>query len=281
MSILQEPPRALRAIRPDVSPELEAIIGKCLMKDKAQRFQRIGDLSAALSRHLHPVALEVTVMPPQTASNVGPGSSSTSSWKSRSKFPVTKPPPAMGNADEIMSEDFISDPSEGTLSSVGNVSHSALRLEPARRRGSRVAMIAGGALVAVATIGLALVGSRGSHSPETDTKVAAVAAPQASPLPPQPLPVATEATPPTATIQPTTATPTQTAQTSGSKRAAPAAPPPPLATPMIPAPPATGTTPEVPLAPPPPPPPVVHVAPTPKPPPTAKNPLSMDLKDTN
>jgi len=48
IKVASEPAPLLRAFRPDVPPALEAIIGKCLEKDKRHRFRNIGELALAL-----------------------------------------------------------------------------------------------------------------------------------------------------------------------------------------------------------------------------------------
>jgi serine/threonine-protein kinase len=46
--ILERPPAPLRSINPNLPPDLEWVIGHCLGKDPAKRFQNVGDLAAAL-----------------------------------------------------------------------------------------------------------------------------------------------------------------------------------------------------------------------------------------
>ncbi len=46
--ILQDPPAPLRTLRPDVPPELEAAVNRCLAKDPTERFQNIAELAYAL-----------------------------------------------------------------------------------------------------------------------------------------------------------------------------------------------------------------------------------------
>ena len=48
-AIASDPPRPLRDARPDVPPELEDVVAKCLVKDPAQRYQTIGAFARALA----------------------------------------------------------------------------------------------------------------------------------------------------------------------------------------------------------------------------------------
>jgi serine/threonine protein kinase len=47
-AILSEPPQSLRALRPEVPPDLEAVVIHCLEKDRDRRFQSIGAMAQAL-----------------------------------------------------------------------------------------------------------------------------------------------------------------------------------------------------------------------------------------
>lgn len=47
--VLQEEPVPLRELRPEVPPGVEAVIARCLRKRREERFQTVGELSAALS----------------------------------------------------------------------------------------------------------------------------------------------------------------------------------------------------------------------------------------
>ena len=44
----RRPPAPLRSIKPDLPPDLEWVVGHCLGKDPAKRFQNVGELAAAL-----------------------------------------------------------------------------------------------------------------------------------------------------------------------------------------------------------------------------------------
>jgi serine/threonine-protein kinase len=48
IKVASEPAPLLRAARPDAPPALEAVVNKCLEKDKRQRFRNVGDLALAL-----------------------------------------------------------------------------------------------------------------------------------------------------------------------------------------------------------------------------------------
>jgi serine/threonine protein kinase len=49
-SILEEAPRALRSLRPQSPPELEAVLLRCLEKDPARRFRNVAELAQELGR---------------------------------------------------------------------------------------------------------------------------------------------------------------------------------------------------------------------------------------
>jgi serine/threonine protein kinase len=48
LSVMQHAPRSLAAMRPDVPPELSAIVDRCLRKSPGERFANAGELEAAL-----------------------------------------------------------------------------------------------------------------------------------------------------------------------------------------------------------------------------------------
>ncbi|HEY6080907.1 MAG TPA: serine/threonine-protein kinase [Polyangiaceae bacterium] len=48
-SIVADPPASLRASRPDVPSALEAVVARCLQKDRSQRYATVPELSRALS----------------------------------------------------------------------------------------------------------------------------------------------------------------------------------------------------------------------------------------
>jgi len=55
-SIVADPPASLRLVRPDVPPALEAIVTRCLQKDRSQRFPSVPDLARALASFAPPEA---------------------------------------------------------------------------------------------------------------------------------------------------------------------------------------------------------------------------------
>src|SRR5579859_2058895 len=91
-------PRPLRELRPDVPPELEAVVHRCLEKNREARFASIGDFAMALlpvsPRHARTsVDRIVRLSTPHDASITAPVSSTTP------KFDVPKTPsPAASTA---------------------------------------------------------------------------------------------------------------------------------------------------------------------------------------
>ena len=49
VNIMQDPPAPLLVLRPELPPELVAVIGKCLQKEREQRYRTVGELAAALA----------------------------------------------------------------------------------------------------------------------------------------------------------------------------------------------------------------------------------------
>jgi serine/threonine protein kinase len=49
VAVLEHEPPALHGLRPEVSPELEAVVMRCLRKDAAERFQSVAELAEALA----------------------------------------------------------------------------------------------------------------------------------------------------------------------------------------------------------------------------------------
>ncbi len=56
IEIAQQPPPSLRSFRPDAPPELEAVILRCLEKNREQRFHSVADMVAALAPFAPPRA---------------------------------------------------------------------------------------------------------------------------------------------------------------------------------------------------------------------------------
>jgi serine/threonine protein kinase len=49
LRVVEEPPPPARELRPEISPELEVVMLRCLEKDPAQRFQDVAELASALA----------------------------------------------------------------------------------------------------------------------------------------------------------------------------------------------------------------------------------------
>jgi hypothetical protein len=54
--IAADPPPPLRTVRPDLSPAIEALVLRCLNKDRTQRFQNVAELAYALAPFVGPEA---------------------------------------------------------------------------------------------------------------------------------------------------------------------------------------------------------------------------------
>ena len=54
LKIVKEPPRAPREIRPEIPPGLEAVILRCMSKERAQRYADAGEVQRALEGSLKP-----------------------------------------------------------------------------------------------------------------------------------------------------------------------------------------------------------------------------------
>ena len=85
IQIAMAPPLPLRGLRPEVSPGLERVVMRCLQKDRALRFQDVGELAKALEPHgperskaavdrvLATVEAAGTVPPSSREPSTGPG----------------------------------------------------------------------------------------------------------------------------------------------------------------------------------------------------------------
>ena len=99
MGILQDTPKSLRAIRPDIPAGLEAAVMKCLVKNRGGRFESINKLMAALQPYLVPVPEashpRVSLPPPEPA---GPSSDDSPTVVMVPRGSIPAPAPAHARA---------------------------------------------------------------------------------------------------------------------------------------------------------------------------------------
>ncbi len=87
-AVVADPPVPLRERRPDIPAELESIVARCLQKDRAARFQTVGELAAALAPFaragdLRLVELASTVALPSTPGHPEPATTTVVPARSR------------------------------------------------------------------------------------------------------------------------------------------------------------------------------------------------------
>ena len=92
--ILQEPPSPLRMTRPDVPPELEALILRCLEKDRERRVGSVAELASGLVPFAPPYMMP-SVERIARLSGTAPGSFSATALGATA---YSQPAPPMGNA---------------------------------------------------------------------------------------------------------------------------------------------------------------------------------------
>jgi serine/threonine protein kinase len=169
IKVSTEPAPSIRSFRPDVPPALEAIVGKCLEKDKRQRYRNVAELALAL----------LPFAPKRAKSTVDRISGIIqASGLSTSALDVPLSPPAEGTIV-----------SAGTLPAVGRTTAGG----PGGRKAFVGASVAG-AVVLLAIVGTALALRRGPAHPDDSHATAAVAPPSA----PAPVPAPTQ----TAALEP-------------------------------------------------------------------------------
>jgi serine/threonine-protein kinase len=118
IAVANDPPPLLRTYRPDAPNGLDAVIGKCLEKDRRKRFRNVGDLSVALlpfasknskvfvervsgiiqAAGLSESALAIPLSPKAGAANTGSGSAGTLPPMGRTTAGGSKKGMAIGGA---------------------------------------------------------------------------------------------------------------------------------------------------------------------------------------
>jgi serine/threonine protein kinase len=96
-AIAADPPQPLRAARPDVPPELEALVVHCLEKDPSRRFPSVVKLAAALAPFAPLHRTQAIVIPPVHGTPpLRAGVELTSPTLRGSETPATEPAPSSG-----------------------------------------------------------------------------------------------------------------------------------------------------------------------------------------
>jgi eukaryotic-like serine/threonine-protein kinase len=181
-SILSDPPRALRSLRPQAAPELESAVRRCLEKDPGRRFRNVAELAQEIAR-FGPEGSEARVR--HIARIVREGGSS------------VRPPTPMPGTYQVGQARAVVEAARATGPAV-----TVPRLPVSRPTGLILAAAAG-ALVAIGGLIFAFGGS--SHTAPTTTPSSSASSPPTSTA------TATSTSTPTATATPApTATPTAT-----------------------------------------------------------------------
>jgi serine/threonine-protein kinase len=206
VKIAVEPPPPLRAKRPDVSALLEAVILKCLEKDRDNRFRTLGEFAMAMLELAPPRARVSIDRVCGVISTAGVPESVLPSGVAPSGQKVTTGSRSTGGARVITG-----DSSAETLSTFGTTAAGGRSLRA-------VFIVAAIALVAAAAGALFFVNSMGHDDPSAAT----------SPPAPEPPPAKTEPTPvvaPAPVVEPAPAPPPASAEPAPSARTGGAAPP--------------------------------------------------------
>jgi serine/threonine-protein kinase len=196
--IMAEPPEPLRAARPDLSPELETVVMRCLEKDVTKRYQDV----AGLARGLAPFgAPEMTAAAERIARLVrGHGAASPDASE------IENAAPSVTAAVSGIAQ---------TAASFTTAGDSPLPRRPAMARW----LVGGGLVALVVAVGLGFVATHGRRvdAPATPAIPATSFVVSALPSPP----TATPPPEPTAVLAPAASAPEPTASSSATATAAP------------------------------------------------------------
>jgi serine/threonine-protein kinase len=164
-ALLHDPPAPMRNFRPDVSPELEKIILRCLAKDREDRWASVGELAHALAPHA------------PAASRLHAARASRGKISANASLPPAEVHPAsmtreLGSpAADTLDPPGTAPPASPTLASTPGHAHSGATLNSwgttgsGKRQANRILWFAiGGALLAAAAIALLTTMRRSSDA---------------------------------------------------------------------------------------------------------------------
>jgi tRNA A-37 threonylcarbamoyl transferase component Bud32 len=222
--ILQDPPRALRPLRPDLPPQLEAAVMGALVKERDRRYANIAQFAAAIAPFGTPSARASA----ERAARVLGVQANIAQQLPGGSLPFVHGASASGPQPQMMAM-------QGGSGMAATTSPTVTDATPRKSAGPMVALGVIGAVVVVGAIVLAVgVARRGSHAAGAGTSTTAstlVAAPPASTAPPLTPPGSTAASASATAADASTATVAAGSATTPATTTAPwrgkGAPPPP------------------------------------------------------
>ncbi|HVR19767.1 MAG TPA: serine/threonine-protein kinase [Polyangiaceae bacterium] len=241
-AVASDPMPSIRAKRPDVSPELEAVIAKCLEKKPVDRYESIAAFAQALGPHAPPSSLPSVarisgIQRPATITSLVPGVLADGA--------TLRSTPAGRTGDDLAPSTHPSmTPPAGDKHTVTDFGRSQAAKPSSRSRVLLAAALGAAAVVAVFWLvfshkGAALESSAAKGSPQTPTshEPSAQLVTVAPPTPPAVTPIASTSAPTasaSAVVVPTAMAPKATHKASSPVRPAAIAPPVPATQPSPP-----------------------------------------------
>jgi serine/threonine protein kinase len=190
---VSEPMPSLRALRPEVPPELEAVIGKCLEKKPENRYQTVADFADALKPFAPTESFRsITRISRILRSQLPPAAGASSTTLRSSTFPVN--PEADTEVKSSSAEATSNDDSQKDTKMDWGRSESGIRRSRRRAAAALAAMLG---LALIAWLGWRRAGERPPSSPplEAAAQAAPLSAPALPAAPSAPTPPSTPALP--------------------------------------------------------------------------------------